>query len=53
MKEKLNLFWNFLYVYIYIFIGEEINIYKKVLKVKKKKNKYKGNYFGYCLLLLF
>ncbi|XP_052685084.1 calcium-activated potassium channel subunit alpha-1-like isoform X5 [Crassostrea angulata] len=32
---------------------EEINTHKKVPKVKKKKNKHKGNYSGYCPLLSF
>lgn len=36
-----------------LFIGEEINTHKKVPKVKKKKNKHKGNYSGYCPLLSF
>eukprot|EP00105_Crassostrea_gigas_P042936 XP_019927084.1 PREDICTED: calcium-activated potassium channel slowpoke isoform X13 [Crassostrea gigas] len=32
---------------------EEINTHKKVPKVKKKKNKHKGNYSGYCPPLSF
>nr|XP_034311704.1 calcium-activated potassium channel slowpoke isoform X20 [Crassostrea gigas] len=32
---------------------EGINTQKKVPKVKKKKNKHKGNYSGYCPLLSF
>lgn len=53
MKEKLNLLWKFLRAYLYTFIGEEINTHKKVPKVKKKKNKHKGNYSGYCPPLSF
>lgn len=43
-------FFTCLYIH---FIGEEIDTHKKVPKVKKKKNKHKGNYSGYCPLLSF